>query len=127
MKRVDKAEHHTGKGQKGSKIIALPKQSNRVVYLAGSLTAYAFKKKDSEKKRKPGCGECKGSPAPGTHTRCSRKALALKDYLHSVSKAGWLLAAQREKSSYGVNAHKPYCFLRCSHALRNHDSEIQWN
>lgn len=79
------------------------------------------------KKRKPGCGERKGSPAPGTHARCSRKALALKDYLHGVSKAGWLLAAQREKSSYGVNAHKPYCFLRCSHALRNHDSEIQCN
>lgn len=52
MKRVDTAQHHTGKGEKGSKIIALPKQANRVVYLAGSLTAYAFKKKDSEKEEK---------------------------------------------------------------------------
>lgn len=61
------------------------------------------------------------------HARCSRIALALKEYLHGVSKARWLLAAERKKNNYEVNARKTYCFLRCSHALRNCDSEIQCN
>lgn len=62
------AERHTRKGEKGSKIIALPKQANRVVYLAGSPTAYAFKKKDSEKEEKEGVGNAREALHQG-HTR----------------------------------------------------------
>jgi len=126
---VDRAKHHATKGEKGFKIIALPKETNSECFIwQVAFTVYAFKRKNSEEEEKETmcrCGERKGSPAPGTHVWRSRKALALKEYLHSLSKAGWLLAARREKNNYEVNAHKPYCFLRCSHALGNYDSEIQ--
>lgn len=125
MKRADRAKHHTVKGEKGFKIMTLWKEANRVLYLAVGRTVYAFKRKDSEQEEKEsmcGCGEHKGSSAPGTHAACSRKALALKHHLHGLSKAGWLLAVQGEKkNNYELNAHEPHCFLRCSHNLGNYD------
>ena len=102
MKRVERAKRHTMKGEKGFKITTLSKEADRQCFIWQVALLYKhLKGKTVEKEEKETmcrCGECKGSPAPGMHTRCSRKALALKEYLHSLSKAGWLLAVQGEKN-----------------------------
>lgn len=131
MKKVNRAKHHTMKGEKGFKILTLSKEANRESFIWQVALLYMHLKGRilRRKKRKPcaGVGNAREVLPQGCTHGAVEKALALKEHLHSHSKAGWLLAAQGEKNNYEVNAHKPYCFLRCSHALGNYDSEIQYN